>query len=152
MPTVSVLRQAIVAVIESVPGAGHVHDRERFADNDKALKALYAHPDGTLKGWFVRRLSTREDSPAVGRHVVTHRWQIRCFMGFVDGVASEHAFDDLIEAVRDAFRADETMGGLAVSTIIDEAAGLQLDDAGPVLFAGLLCHAARMTLYTRHYE
>ena len=33
-----------------------------------------------------------------------------------------------------------------------QVAGLQVADSGPVLFAGVLCHAARLVLQTRFFE
>ena len=56
--------------------------------------------------------------------------------------------DRLIEAVRVAFRHDETLGGVVETTMSDGRAGPQLDDSGPAMFAGVLCHHARLTLST----
>jgi hypothetical protein len=37
--------------------------------------------------------------------------------------------------------------------VLDEGdAGVQVPESGPVMFAGVLCHAARLTLATRHYK
>jgi hypothetical protein len=157
MATLSQIRAAIKAKMESVPEIGRVHDRERYAKDMAKLKALFEWPgegSGKLRGWIIRRVSTRESSSALGRTHCLDRWQIRGYQGFSDEAASEIEFDDRIEAIRDAFRADETLGGV-VSQTVDPASKLafiQVDDSGPVMFAGLLCHGARLSLITSHYK
>lgn len=151
MTTIAQVRAAIVGVMSGVAGIGRVHGYERYAKREAAFKDLFAS-GGQIRGWVVRRVATAEDSPAVGRYTITHRWQVRGYMSLDDEAASETAFDDLLEAVRDAFRADETLGGVVASINVGEVAGLQVDDSGPVMFAGVLCHAVRCTLLTRHYE
>lgn len=156
MPTLTQIRDAIQGVLAGVPGIGPVHKFERYLKREAELQALYVS-GGQLKGWLIRRLSTREQALAVGRTVVTHRWQIRGYRAIDDATQSELAFDDTIEAIRDAFRADETLGGL-VKGLEESAgqggdvAGVQLADSGPVLFAGVLCHAARLSLTTWHEQ
>jgi hypothetical protein len=155
MSSLAVVRAAIVAKALTVPGIGIVHDRERYAQMTDRLKALYAQ-DGIINGWYLRRISTQETSGAIGRWETIHRWRLRGFRSFVDDAGSELAFDEVIEAMRDAFRDDETLGGAVITTVVgagDSAiAGLQVDEAGSVMFAGVLCHAATLTLYTRQYE
>lgn len=153
MPTLDEIRAAIKAKIESVADAGKVHDYERFADKLNDLKTLYIAGDGKLRGWHVRRFSTRETSAAIGTYVVTHRWQIRALQAIEDGDASEKAFDTRIEALRTAVRDDEGLGRTDLTTVLDDGtAGIQVDDSGPAMFAGVLCHFARLTLYTRHQQ
>lgn len=149
------IRTAIVATLNTVPGIGRVHGFERFAQQEKAFRELYQSGDVVL-GWHVRRRATRESSEAIGCNTVTHEWKIRGFMSIADAESSELEFDDLIESARDAFRADETLGGAVPSTVIEEGsitvAGLQLIDSGPVKFCGVLCHGAELQLFTRHYS
>lgn len=151
MATVEQTRDAIAVKLGGVPGAGIVHRFERYATKQSDFRTLF-EIDGQVRGWTVRRVATREESPAVGRWRVTHRWQIRVYMSLDDAAESEVAFDNLVEAARDAFRADETLGGLIDDTVSGPVSGLQLDDSGPVMFAGVLCHAARLTLHTRHTQ
>lgn len=154
MPTVEQIRTAIANKIAAVADVGQVHAWQRYAQNNADFRALYVATIAgaeQLRGWHVRRVATDETSDARGRYVVTHRWEIRGYMGLDDGAQTERTFDTLIEALRDAFRDDETLGGLVSSTVIDEGAGLQLDEHVPVMFAGTLAHMARLTLYTRHY-
>lgn len=155
MPTLEQIRDACVAKIAAIADIGKVHSYERYAAQQADMKSLYvATISGRdqLRGWFVRRTGTNETSDALGRYVVTHTWQIRGYMALEDGAASEKAFDALIEAIRDAFRSDENLGGLISSTVVEEGAGVQVEESAPVLFAGVLCHSARLKFYTRHYQ
>jgi len=147
MAELSTIRAAIVAVMQGVDGIGIVHDRERWAKNDVQLRELYVQ-DGRLLGWWLRRVRTREASPALGLYDVTHEWRIRGVLGFEDAGASELTLDDLVEALRDAFRADETLGGVVVSHTDRDQSGLQVESAGPVMFAGVLCHGVTCSLIT----
>lgn len=152
MTTVTDVRNAIKAKLEAIAGIGVVHSYERLATRVAELKALYVS-NGKLLGWHVRRISTAETSPSVGRWTIDHRWQIRGFMAIDDATASELAFDDLIEAIRDAFRADETLGGLIKGTQVPPPTiNVQLIEHGPVMFADVLCHGARLGLATRHFR
>lgn len=151
MPTLDDIRNAIVTTIATVPNIGHVHGFERFAKAEKDFRTLY-ESGGKILGWNVRRISKTETSGAIGRWSVTNKWLIKGFMGLDDSGNSEPIFDRLIEAIGDAFRIDETLGGVVDSTVLENpnVAGIQVEDAGPVMFAGVLCHSARLALFTRH--
>lgn len=157
MPTLMQIRTAIVATLNTVTNIGQVSSYERYAKQSADMLDFYRTPDTAggadkILGWHVRRVATREISPDVGRYVVDHDWQARGFMSLADAEASELAFDALIEAVRDAFRADDTLGGVVDTMILDERAGVQVTESVPVMFAGVLCHSARLTFTTRHYQ
>lgn len=145
------LRAAIVAKLQGIAGIGVVHDHERYAHAMDTLKALYV-PAGEqqLRGWFVRRVGIHEVSAGGSRRVQTVTWRIQGVMALDDASASELAFDALIETITDTFRADPTLGGLVLTPKPeDEDAGVQVVDSGPVMFANVLCHAARLALTTR---
>ncbi|MEQ8585152.1 MAG: hypothetical protein RLO01_12655 [Thalassobaculaceae bacterium] len=148
--TVAAIRTAIANLIRGVPAAGVVNDYERYTRREGDFRDLYQV--GTqIRGWNIRRLSTREEVVDSQTTRLVIRWQVNGFLSLVDEQASELAFDDLIEAVRAPFRADETLGGLVETTFgaAGDEAGLQLDELGPVMFAGVLCHKARLSLTTR---
>lgn len=146
------IRTAIRDVVAAVANTGVVHTYERYAKDMAALKALYqTAPNGPLCGWYVRRENTREVGIAIPRYVEVVQWRLQGFMALDDSAASELVFDDSIEGIRDAFRADTHLGGLVTKLGVLGATaerGVQLDDAGPVMFAGVLCHAARIRLTT----
>lgn len=148
-------RAALVALLQTVPDVGQVHARERFAKDEAAFRALYLYtPAGgapQLRGWWLRRVATSTTSVSSARTLDVHSWELRGFMAFDDAAASELAFDALIESMRAAVAADPTLGGVAAPGPLDEPEGLQLVEAGPVRFAGVLCHSAVLTLKTWSY-
>ena len=154
--SLSALRSALVTRLASVTDIGLVHERERFAANEAAFRALYLYTPagGTphVRGWWVRRVATAATSVSSARALDVHSWEVRGFMAFDDAAASEIAFDALIESMRAAVAADPTLGGVADPGPLDEPEGLQLVEAGPVRFAGVLCHSAVLTLKTWSYE
>lgn len=155
MPTLADIRAAIVARLGTVADIGLVHDYQRYATDSAAFASLYTTTISgrrQIRGWWVSRTATTESSPALGRYIVTHTWRIHGYMSLDDAAATEKTFDTLVEAVRDAFRQDDNLGGVVDGTVIDEGAGLQLEEQAPVMFCGVLCHAARLTLRTRHNE
>jgi hypothetical protein len=141
------IRAAIVAKLNAIPGIGLVHGYERFASGEKDFRAMYSNGSRIL-GWHVRRVATEETSVALGRWQTIHRWEIRGYAGLSDADASEIAMDNLMEAIRDAFRADDSLGGAVDTCTRPDAAGIQIADSGPVMFAGVLCHGVRLTLRT----
>ena len=153
-PTVQEIRDKIKAMFEAVAGVGKVHAYERYTQKQSDLVEFYKDTaSGRLLGWHISRVATREVYIDIGRWVIDHDWKIRGFMALDDADATQQTFDTLIEAIRDAFRADSSLGDLVFSTVIEEKnnqAGVQVEEVAPVLFAGVLCHSARLALTTRH--
>lgn len=151
-PTLTQIRDAIAAKVAGVSNIGKVHKFERFAKGEKDFRTMYDH-NGQIRGWNIRRIKRTETSQMMGSSDVVNAWRISGFMGLSDVEQSELVFDGLVEDLCAAFRADETLGGLIASTVIpmqNNIAGLQEEDSGPVMFAGVLCHSARLVLYTWH--
>lgn len=153
--SVANVRTAIVARLVSVPDIGVVQAYERYAADLAKLKQLYwSAPHNAVRGWYVRRPVTTETSNDLGRSVEQIRWRIVGVMALDDANASELVFDGLIEQIRNAFAQDETLGGTVDQCTVPGADGescIQLDDAGPVMFGGVLCHACRLGLSTIRY-
>lgn len=156
MSTPDPIRAAIKTTLESVAHVGQVHAYSRYATNKKDMVAFYqdnsAGANGPVRGWHIRRVTRRQRSPSAGRLIVTSRWEIEGYRSVEDGDASEQEFDELIEAVVLAFDADDKLGGVIDTAITREAAGAQLEGNEYVLFGGVLCHRARLSLTTRHYN
>lgn len=152
-PTVDQIIAAIVTRLQALPDAGIVHDRLRYAADAKRLKDLFVSA-GRLRGWTVRRRSTLETAQGRGRNHVQHTFEIVLVVGWNDEDSASE-FDRLIEAARDAFRADDDLGGLVATTGAGEGPGstigLQLEDSQPAMFAGALVHLGQMALTTRHH-
>jgi hypothetical protein len=146
------IRAAIVAKLQAVTGIGNVHDYERFAVKESEFKTLYQSGDHIL-GWHVRRVSRVQKAEARGCPVITTTWKIRGFKSLADADATEKEFDTLIDNICVAFDDDPTLGGV-VSDAIPESGevGIQLEDSGPVMFAGVLSHGASLRFTTQHYQ
>lgn len=148
MSDLAAIRAAIVATIQGVPGIGIVHGRRRNLRSQADVRAA-ALADGKVNVWMVTREATAETSPDLGGGVTVHRWAIRGFRQFDDGEGGELAMDDLIEAIRDAFRASEDLGIPGLTTVTGDAAGIQVADTVPVVLGGYLCAACTLHLFTR---
>jgi len=142
----SAIRDAIVAKLASIEGIGKVNAYQRYADEMRDLEAMYV-TDGVLLGWFVSRGQIREWQEGQ-KHMEATTWRITGFRAIVDAIQSELLFDALIDRMRLDFRDDITLGLTNLTTIHKDQTGLQLDDSGPVMFAGVLCHCAKLSLVT----
>lgn len=153
------IRTAIKNKIAGVAGMGTVHDRERYTKEAAALAALYknaAQSGQRIYGWFVSKRAERERYLDIGRAIIDIGWHVVAYMGLDDADSTELLLDAQLELVRDAFRNDDTLGGAVDTLIIDNGEqapprGLQVDEIDHVLFAGVLCHRARLSLTTRSY-
>ncbi len=141
------VRSAIAATLDTVDDIGKVQTYQRYAKRNTEFKDFYVTGD-QLCGWFVERHSFREKPYTDGANELTQNWHIKGFMALVDADASELGFDDKIDAIADAFRADDTLGGKVITCIDGDRAGIQELDAGPVMFAGVLCHGVKLGLTT----
>lgn len=149
MSTTEQIREAIATTLETVTDIGVVHRYERYAHQAGPLAALYGW-EGQLRGWHIRRVAVSESRLDTAPEIVT-RWEIRGYLALADAAETELTMDALIDAARAAFRADPTLGGTVATTAAEGVVGLQLADSGPVLFGGVLCHKAVLTLNTRQY-
>ena len=151
-----------------------VYGYERYAAREGDLRKLYVTPasgdekgaPGQLIGWYVRRVATIELELDAEYTRTAHRWRALAVMALDDPVpgkprdadfeASEIVFDRMIECVRAAFRDDDALfvdqdsNGelLAETTRYEGRQGFQVDDSGPAMFAGVLCHMARCSIVT----
>lgn len=160
MSSLQAHRAAIAAALASVPEIGIVHDRERYAASNDAFRQLYVYtpPGGIphIRGWWLRRQATAERSPNLARSINVHTWAIHGYLAFSDAAASELVLDGLVEQFRTVVRADRTLGGVCQPGPLagagsDSTDGVQVTDAGPVTFAGVLCHSIVLQLETWSY-
>src|SRR3990167_5507692 len=149
-PTLTQLRVAIATKIITVDATLQVHQYERYVKEMAALMSLYVSGgagDKRVHGYYIRRVATRELLVDTQRWAVYHAWRIRGFMGMDDVDETELLFDAEIELIRDAFRIDDTLGGLvfSLSPVGSEDAGeigIKVISSEPVMFCGVLCHSA----------
>jgi hypothetical protein len=158
MSNLAPIRAALLALVRAVPDIGQVHDRERYIREEAKFRQLYlvnqASTEPQLRGWWLRRARTQESTLGIGRNVEVHTWHLRGYMALADETSTELVFDGLIEDLRDALRADPTLGGVCEQSPLSDGGntdGLQLLESGPVLFCGVLCHSALLELRTWSY-
>lgn len=152
------VRTAIVTRLAAVPDIGAVHAYERYAKDLAQLRKLYHSPShGDVRGAWVRRVSTAETGNVFERTVEHVRWRLFLVRSLDDAGQSELGFEAVIEAVRGAFRPDDALGGLVDQCSVPAGgtssgeAGIQVEDSGPAMFTGVLCHCARLSLNTIRY-
>jgi hypothetical protein len=155
MSTLAQIRAAILAKHQAVANVGNVFDFERYVRDEAKFRDLFLVDIGgvrQVRGWWWRRASTVERSVSTGSVMNVHTWQCRGYLALNDEQESEKTFDDLIEAFRDAVRADPTLGGVCEqNSMSGEDDGVQVIDAGPVMFCSVLCHSAVLQLRTWSY-
>lgn len=162
MSTVADTRAALQALLMSVPAVGVVHRCERYATSEQGFRSayLYTHTDPAadafgdgshIRGWYIRRVETSEGT-SNAQILNEHTWHVRGYLAFKDAIESELIFDELVERIRDAVRLDTSLGlpGLMGAAPFQER-GVQVSSAGPVVFAGVLCHSAVLTFKTRNW-
>lgn len=154
MSTVLTHRVALTALFGAVPDVGVVHGYEPYAKTQSEFQAAYiwTAPDTTrqLRGWHLRRTATRERALGVGRTLNTHTWRLTGYMALDDNGATEPVFDELVEALRRAYRLDPVLGGASLLGPAD-GAGIDVTDSKPVVFCGVLCHSATLQFTTHAY-
>lgn len=157
MATVAQIRAAIKAKLQGVAGIGQVHDYERFAKTEKEFQDLYKDAvSGRILGWNFYRQSTAERDLDLGEVRRLHVWKLSGYMSLDDADASGKLIDDLVETIVTAFRTDRTLGGLVIDikNMDNEfgESGVQVEAIEPVMFAGVLCHRAQLSLITETTE
>ena len=148
------IRTALVAVLREVPGIGVVATHQPYARDAQRFRALYLDDAGRLNGWFIRRVGLTRRHESRGRTAAITRWRIQGYLALDDEGASELALDGIVDGIAAAVAADPSLGGAVATTHDPDSgrAGIALDDAGPVNFAGVLAHGARLSLTTLHHE
>lgn len=137
------IRNEIIKTLSEIPDIGKIQPFERYAREPTTLKNFYIK-EKELCGWYVRRTSVREEAWTSGRNKVFQDWQIVGFMGLSDADASEILFNAKIDAIRRAFRTRALQSA-------DETGYVQVSAIQPVMFCGILCHTAELTLQTVSY-
>jgi hypothetical protein len=162
LPTLTQLRAAIAARLESVPSIGRVHDRERYAKTEVGFRQLYhwtapGEDEAQIRGWFLSHLSSDRRRPRVNRVAIADSWQITGFVQFEDSAAPDRTLDVLIDAITDTFSAEPTLGSL-VKDLQDLASGgddglngIQVAQRQTVMFAGILCVRVDLGLITYRF-
>ena len=101
--TVPAIRTAIADLIRGVPAAGVVNEYERYTRREGDFRDLYQV--GTqIRGWNIRRLSTREEVVYSQTTRLVIRWQVNGFLSLVDEQASVERLGIAATPLEDAVR------------------------------------------------
>lgn len=160
MSTVAQIRAKIKDKLAAITGIGKVHDYERYSNINSDFLTLYKTEVSAsvfrILGWNFYRDATAESDLNNGEVRRLYSWRITGYMGLEDADATGKTFDDLVETVATAFRADRTLGGTVLDIKDMEQpfgeSGIQIEAIEPVMFAGVLCHRARLRLITETTE
>lgn len=150
--SIATIRAAIVTKLQSVTDIGVVQPYERYAKNLADVLVYYksvAHQQ--IRGWNNSYKTASERGQIYTSSAEVSRWEIRGLMSVNDQLASRITFDNLIESVRDAFRADITLGGAIAECAEPQAGGeygAQLEANEYAMFGSVLCHSCRLALPT----
>lgn len=148
------VRSALASLLATIPAIGRVHDYERFAAREADFAAMFRPAGETVvKGWTIGRMGVvSRRALASGRTLVTSRWLLTGYRSLVDAERSEVELDGLVDAVIAAERGDPTLGGIVRGRPIDGQSGIRLAESGPVMFAGVLSHRAKLLLDVQTFE
>lgn len=138
-------RDEVKTTLEAVTGIGRVYDFMRLITHWENFKRD-AVKDGRVNVWEITRLTLEEEleSPQ-GQGAVegcfrdAHLITIIGHFSVKDEDESEKTFQDLIDAIVAAFRANNTLGE---QTLIPSQP--QVPSIGHEMFASVLCHAVQI--------
>jgi len=139
--SLNTVRSEIKTILLGVDGVGtKVHDYVRWAKTVEDYLSLF-RSDGLIKGWEITRDSTAEIKFTLNSNLRTHTMVIRGRYSLDDSAATEKTFQDVIEAIAAAFKANPTLNGEAFSSD-----PLQIDSVGLAMFGSVLCHVCELRL------
>ena len=127
-------------ILEGVSGIGTVYAYEPYTPDLRRFKELFV-AGGRVNAVTVTREATRAVERTNTQVERQHRFVIRWYYAVDTEGTTETAFQALLEAAFTALLDNYTLGGTA-----ETSTPLQVDSVRPVMFAGVLCHRAEMSL------
>lgn len=142
------VRDAVQAVVASVPNIGQVHGRERFADNWPRFLDLFKSTIATvdqIRGWMVTRERILQEvaESAFGKWVHHHDFVIRGVMSFADADDTETTFQTLVDAVVAKLESDSSLSGTAIVWGQEPVEVRAIDIR---MFGSVMCHVAEIAV------
>lgn len=142
----SVILSNLTTLVAGVSGIANVHAYQRHVADWSAMLALFKRtvttgtpPNevsvSTFHGWTVSRSDATEEWLTNREVVRVHIFKIRGVLGVQDSAATEDTFNDLIEAISDASRAD-----FPTNTTAEWHEAIQWPVIDYRVFNGVLCH------------
>lgn len=139
------IREQIKATLSGVSGAGVVHDYERWANTWQKFLDLFKDADDKINGWTLSRIKVAQGMGSFSQIERAHIFRLQKVYGLKDGDESGIVFEDHLQAVVDAFDADDTLGGTCTTCTpnwgpMEGLTGLQIEKAEARTFGSVLCH------------
>lgn len=146
------IRTQIDTILKAADPGSKVYPYRRWILQPDALMAeLQPTANGPISVWMFWVESIGEALDTFTQTNQDYVISLRFYRSLVDADQSEILVTDLIQTVRAAFRANETLNGSAFTIIptagpMKSAVGLQLDALEMVTLGGVLCHEGRLRL------
>lgn len=150
------IREQIAVILSAVDGVGVVHQYERLATDWKKFLDLYKDPNGKINGWSITRQRTSAQLLSWDEDTIqTHHFVIRGIYGLQDEAGSELVFQDMIEAITEAFRTNDDLNGTCLNTTptsgvpggaTESISGIQAEVVEQKNIGGVLCHYCELHL------
>lgn len=149
------VRDAIHALVISVPGVGNVFKHERLSTDWATFLARYvvstSGVDVINVAWFSRIASTetatRDEALVPVAVEATEVWRVTLAYGFQDdedsNLASDRAFQLLVDRLKDAFRFSEALG---IPDIVLYAEPADVPTIGLYQVSDVVVHRAEMNI------
>jgi hypothetical protein len=110
------IRDEIVSTLQGVAGIGQVYTYLPDVKTEEDVVSKFKNPaTGDIRFWVVRRRSGADnrDRQPLTQSVRRHHFRIQGYLSYQDSPAGEEEFQDLVDAVVEAFAPKITMGGTA---------------------------------------
>jgi hypothetical protein len=137
----TVVRDAVVARVNTVTGIGAVHSYQRFTNNWTDFLTIFAQTisgNFQVRGWFLTRDRITSVMSAYDKSTKTHHWKLRGIMGVFDSDNTEEIFQNLVDQVLTAI---EVLDDAGQSSVVKYSIG---PVSAPIIegrvFGDVLCH------------
>ena len=146
------IRTQIAAILAAADSGSKVYAYRRWIiQPDELLAELVPAANGPVRVWMFWLESIQERLDTFTQASNYYTFGLRFYRSVVDADQSEIVTTDLIQTVRQAFRANLTLNGSAFSIIPTDgpmkgAVGAQLDSLNVVQLGGVLCHEGVLRL------
>lgn len=117
--SVATVRTKLQARVAFVPSVGVVTDFEPYADREEVFRMYFKHPGlDYILGWTITRERTDESPFELQANMADHLFVIRGYRALAEDGATEKAFQDLIELIRDRLRLEQVAQLDGVATLV----------------------------------
>lgn len=133
------LRAGIKTLVLTVPGAGKIHDYERWVTDQAKFIDLFKDASGRIMGWEITRSSIGRVERLGGRFKVTAEYRLKGYYCLKDSEGTEKAFNVIVDAIVLTLLSNQVAGSEKVSLP-------RVENIGARVFGQVLCHYAEIVL------